>query len=217
MEDAIAGIIAILLIAAPFVAVIVIAFRYQKRMFTRAWENVERAFREEGVEICSGLSDDKSVFLDISGKKNNRNIRVFSEYVGIGKSRHLFTRIVVNVDIPFTFELGKENVFTKAGEAIGIEDLKTGNSEFDNTFRLHSFQSQETLHLFTDKLISEFVKRKKDFTGKMELSNNILTLSMNATPGQSYGLRYFRAGLSLVLLFTESNCTSRAHSPNYAR
>ncbi|MCE3228634.1 MAG: hypothetical protein K0S32_3185 [Bacteroidetes bacterium] len=212
--DVIKLIFGLILIVAPFVLLIWWAVRFQKRMMTRAFDNLLQIFTENNVTLRSAVPQNKAVLLRLSGEKNGHNIHVYSEYVGSGKNRTLITKTeLLGINSPAEFTLYRENLFTKIGEALGMKDVKTGDDEFDKLYRLKS-SHPDAAKFFTDRIRNEFVAKHKLFNGTTTFKNNKLTLVTYASPGNKYGLKHYKNTFELGLLFIEKKVSSMGgHSP----
>jgi hypothetical protein len=203
MDNAI-GIIITLLIFTPFVLILVWAFRYQKKVYAKGWELMIDRMSSNNANITSLLPQDRRVKLDMAGSWNGNNIDIVNEWIGQGRGRTMITRMIMTFPkktLP-DFVLSKENLLTRAGEKLGIKDIKTGDAEFDRVFRLTSeFDEQATLRFFDDQLIQKLKRDQKHFMGEMSSKNNTLSVVINSLPGYRTMQPFFKTTFDL-LIFT---------------
>jgi adenylate kinase len=116
----------------------------------------------------------------------------------------------VVLDIPH-----EESVKRLVGRAKveGRKDIKTGDEEFDKTFRLKSNSESETLRLFNDQLISEFKSEKKGFYGKIESSGKQLVMNYYGMPGFKIGLKHYRLLFKMSLAILSAGAKNKGNSP----
>ena len=213
--NALATVILVLLLLSPFALIIFFAVRYQRKMLERSWVNIQDIFAENRIRLTSVVPEKTRVIPDIHGETEEFKIRVYSYYVGTGKSRTLITSTLFElkkINLP-SFTLGRENIFTRAGEVLGIKDIKTGNEEFDKTFRLKSNSESETLRLFKDQLIGQFNSEKKGFYGKIESSGKQLVMNYYGMPGFKIGLKHYRLLFKVSLAILSACAKNKGNSP----
>lgn len=83
-----------------------------------------------------GMND----FPVIQAMYRNRQINIYSHVVGSGKNRTRVTTLLVSCKThpANTLSLSKEGLFSKIGIALGMQDIKTGNIDFDEKYVLKS-------------------------------------------------------------------------------
>lgn len=213
--QALTTILLVLFLLSPFALIIYFALRYQRRMLAQSWENILNIFEENKIRVTSKIPEKTTVIPDVYGDTSAYQVRVYSYYVGTGKSRSLITSAVFSLKqthLP-DFTLSRENIFTKAGESLGIKDIKTGDHEFDKTYRLHSANESAVLPFFNDQLISVLNENKKSFYGKYESKGNSFTLSYYGMPGFKIGYKYFQTLFQLALVILKNGNSSTAGPP----
>ncbi len=218
MMDTIAGILTMLIIFGPFVLIIIWAVRYQKRLYKKAWDNVEELFNAHKIKITSTIPVKKTVMLQLTGQLNNNHVNVYNIVVGSGKSRQVYTKTEITLSgnsLP-EFTIYKENIFSKLGEMLGHHDIKTGDEEFDKTFRLKSWKAEEarTLTVFNDLARIEFLAQKKYFVGNIEIKQGKLTITILGVPGTKMLFAYYKTLLELSLYLIEKRSKLAGHAPN---
>lgn len=184
-------------------------------MLIRSWTNIQDIFLENRIRLTSVVPEKTTVIPDIHGETDEFKIRVYSYYVGTGKSRTLITATIFElkkIQIP-SFTLGRENIFTRAGEVLGIKDIKTGDDDFDKTFRLKSNSESETLRLFNDQLISQFKIEKKGFYGKIESSGKQLVMNYYGMPGFKIGLKHYKLLFKMSLAILSAGTKNKGNAP----
>jgi hypothetical protein len=204
--DNVIGIIITLLIIAPFIFIMIWAFRYQKKIYARGWEMMIALMNSNGVNITSLLPPDRRVKMDLAGNWNGNNIRIVNEIVGAGKSRRVITKMVLTLTsktVP-DFVLSKENFLTRAGEKLGIKDIKTGDTAFDKVFRLTSeFEEQAVLGFFDDSLIQKLKQNEKLFMGEMVSKSGAISVMIHSLPGHKNMQPFFKTMFELMLFTAE--------------
>lgn len=204
--DILAGIILVTIILSPFVLIIFWAVRYNRRMMQRAWKSIQELLHEHQVIITTQVPEDTTSLPDISGETGDFRIRVQNYYTGTGKSRTLVTRTSFELksrSLP-VFQLYRENVFTRIGEMIGMEDIKTGDEEFDKGFRLKADAQDPLMPLFSYTVTSAFVQARKHFFGNISCKGDRLEFFTYSSPGQKIGLLHFRTAFDLCILLIRS-------------
>ncbi|MBL7909573.1 MAG: hypothetical protein JNJ41_00795 [Bacteroidia bacterium] len=181
----------------------------------RSWDNVFDLFSKNQISIKTPMPSNKKNLLALTGSFNQKVIQVNTYYVGSGKNRTIVTRMDIFLDNGqlAEFSLYKETIFSKLGELLGSVDIKTGNAEFDKTFRLKSKNETETQKIFNDEVINHCQNVKKDFTGTILSKENKLSFFMNGLPGNKMQLLHFNCLLSIVLLLTKHSSKPSGHSP----
>ena len=76
----------------------------------------------------------------VAGPYRGRNVRFFNYTTGSGKSRTSWSAVAATCSggAPFSLELATENFLTRLGEKLGMQDIKTGDPAFDQTFVVQS-------------------------------------------------------------------------------
>ena len=200
--DNVIGIIISLVIFTPFALILIWAFRYQKKVYARGWELMIDRMNSNKVSITSLLPQNRRVKLDMAGSWSGNNIDIVNELIGQGRGRTMITRMVVTFPkkILPDFVLSKENLLTRAGEKLGIKDIKTGDAEFDRVFRLTSeFDEPATLRFFDDQLIQKLKQDQKHFMGEMISRNNTLSVVINSLPGYKTMQPFFKTTFDLLI------------------
>jgi hypothetical protein len=204
--DNVIGIIITLLIFTPFVLILIWAFRYQKKVYSRGWDLAIGLMDSHGANITSLLPKDKRVKLNLSGNWKGNNIQIVNEMEGVGKSRRMITKMFLATSkktLP-DFVLSKENFLTRAGEKLGIKDLKTGDAEFDKRFRLTSeFEEQAVLDYFDDSLIGKLKQNEKLFFGEMISKSGTISVVIHSLPGHKSIQPFFKNMFELLLFAAE--------------
>lgn len=213
--NALATVILVILLLSPFALIIFFAVRFQRRMLERSWNNIQDLFSEYRIRLTSVVPENKRVIPDIYGETVDYKVRVYSYYVGTGKSRTLITTAIFDLNkfqLP-AFVLGRENIFTKVGEVLGIKDIKTGDEEFDKIFRLQSHSENETIQFFNDQLLRLFNDEKKGFYGKIESKGNRITVNYYGMPGFKIGLKHFKVLFKMTLALISAGSKIKGSSP----
>ena len=79
----------------------------------------------------------------VIGAFRGRAVQIYTYTTGSGKNRSTWCALTVVASVPtgFSLKITGENLFTKAGRMIGFDDVKTGDSAFDERFYVKSAQS----------------------------------------------------------------------------
>lgn len=178
----------------PFVLILFFAVRAHKKVLARGLQNTIQIFREHHAEAVNE-NQGKNGLLDLNFIRKNTSIHVYNKYIGTGKSRTLITvaEVVYAEASPLQFKIGKENIFTRIGEKVGIKDSKTGFDFFDQTFRLTTENQSANNSIFDIGLCSFFHERAKDFYGWIEVKNGKMSMVYYGLPGFKVGEKKFRA------------------------
>jgi hypothetical protein len=204
--DNIIGIIITLLIFTPFVLILIWAFRYQKKVYARGWDLMIELMDSHEANITSLLPQDKRVKLDLAGNRNGNNIHIVNEIEGVGKSRRTITKMFLTTSkktLP-EFVLSKENFLTRAGEKLGIKDIKTGDAGFDKVFRLTSeFDEQAVLRFFDDTLIGKLKQNEKLFYGEIISKSGTVSVVIHTLPGHKSMRPFFKSMFELMIFIAE--------------
>jgi hypothetical protein len=120
-------------------ALILVAAQKQRK---RARENLAKLAQRLGLQIHD--PEKRSVFqsatTSLSGTFRGRQLRVFSYSTGSGKNRTQWCAIASSVNNPsgLTVRISRENVFTRVGRKIGVDDVAVGDAAFDREFYVKS-------------------------------------------------------------------------------
>jgi hypothetical protein len=76
----------------------------------------------------------------VAGRYRTRAVRFFNYTTGSGKSRTTWSAVTAAVGGAggFTLELFPENIFTRIGTALGMQDIRVGDPAFDQVFLVKS-------------------------------------------------------------------------------
>jgi hypothetical protein len=76
----------------------------------------------------------------VEGRHRERPVRFFNFSTGSGKSRTNWSAVSANIgsNNDFTLELAPENFLTRIGAALGMQDIKVGDPDFDRAFVVRS-------------------------------------------------------------------------------
>ncbi|TND09622.1 MAG: hypothetical protein FD123_979 [Bacteroidetes bacterium] len=135
------GFLAILVILLPFAGLIYFLVWFVRRQLQSTWMHTGILADETGMILARrnekhGMGD----FPVLQGYCNKRRVDIFTHVVGSGKHRHRVTtlHIYCQTHPANSLSIWKEGMMSKIGIALGMQDIKTGNIEFDDKFVLKS-------------------------------------------------------------------------------
>ncbi len=110
-----------------FVAIFALAWYLNKRK-REAWGSLAN---DLGLNMSGGGMFSRP---EIGGLYEGHQARLYTYTTGSGKNRHTYTRIALYLREPLTLGLRvyKEGFLSKIGKAIGTQDVRTGDREFDD-------------------------------------------------------------------------------------
>jgi hypothetical protein len=211
--DIVIGIIVLLLIFSPFAAIIYFAITYQRKMFTKAWVNVQDLFTKYQIRLQTQIPQKTSVLLQLQGEGKEGKFHVFNVVIGSGKSRQIITKITVQLTKKLPdFEFYRENIFTKIGETFGIKDVKTGDAEFDKVYRIYINEMYKD-KIFSNEMITYFLSMRKDLVGRINCKNNMIEVQYYGVPGFKNATRQFTALFDAAMKILSVKMPNAGHSP----
>lgn len=136
--DAFFPIFPIAIMAAIFTFVIVASVRQQRR----GQENLRKLAEQLGFNPPAPVKNSifKSRQTRLTGEMRGRTLSVYAYTTGSGKQRQSWCALAVPAKNPRDLKLriSGENIFTRAGRVLGIEDVAIGDEAFDRQFYVKS-------------------------------------------------------------------------------
>jgi hypothetical protein len=186
----------------PVIIVLFIAFAIVAMVFGFiAAEKRRQAMRDIAAKL--GLSfysaKDKSIarqyeFLDklrqghnryayniLSGKYHDHEVRIFDYHyqTGSGKDTHHYNISFFMLQMPMVFselKIGREDFFSKIGQALGYDDIDFESHEFSQKFCVRS-KNKKFAYDFCNAQMIEYLLSNPDLT--IEVEHHILAISFN--------------------------------------
>ncbi|HEX9782401.1 MAG TPA: hypothetical protein VGA56_06660 [Opitutaceae bacterium] len=123
-----------------FALVILAVVRQQKR----ARENLSKLADRLGFQVIE--PEKRGIFnrsaTRLSGVFRGRNLQVYAYSTGSGKNQTQWCALATPVRNPagLTVRISRENIFTRVGRKLGIDDVETGDAAFDKAYYVKSNQ-----------------------------------------------------------------------------
>lgn len=139
MDPAAVPVLTVLTLSAAMFGFFIFAARRQMR---RGNDNLARIADSLRLELrrkppVFGVFEQAAI---VDGSHRGRFVRFFTYSTGSGKNRTHWSAVAAGVSGPggFTLSLSPENLLTRFGEKLGMQDIKTGDEAFDRTFVVKS-------------------------------------------------------------------------------
>jgi hypothetical protein len=118
------------LVFTAIVVIIVVIARVANKNKEQAWRELAARLR---IDYEPGKLFKRAA---ISGRLRGRSLRMYTHSSGTSQSRTTYTRIDLALDNPENkfFSLGPEGLLSQIGEALGAQDITTGDLQFDQRF-----------------------------------------------------------------------------------
>jgi hypothetical protein len=142
-----------------FVLIIFLAFLFSRKNTERSWSNLAMIGDQFGITVERpeiGLFRRPLPFM--TGSYKNYRLSLHTEIRGSGKHRQAYT--ILNISVPAAYadlEVYREGFFSKIGKAFGMQDIQTGNADFDKRFMLRSKDENFALDLFDMNLCGKLI------------------------------------------------------------
>lgn len=160
-----------------FVAIIVWAVRYTKKINRRKDEMYKKFAERYGLQHMT--SKYMLVMLNqMKGQIDGMDVDIYEKMEGSGKNKQVVTRVkITNTPFDFDFKIGKEHLFSKAGKLMGFQDIEFNDEEFDKKFRLKSKQEDKFRSLMNVNMQNELKQLEKDLAATIHHDNHVMSYS----------------------------------------
>ncbi len=156
------------------VAIVLVIVRVAGGASRKRSEHLEWLADHLGLSLAGGEPRyPKAKFLEfirhplrIEGERHGIGIQIYHYTVSSGQSSTTYTTVRTTIANPreLTFRFGKENLFTKIGKSLGMQDIDTGDAHFDDLFRVkcndEAFIRQALLEQVKDRFLDAWEHHK---------------------------------------------------------
>lgn len=170
-----AGPLAGIAMTALIVGLMVFGFRQNRKISNRNWDYFVRYAETFRIRIDKPeIGFFTSAMPQFMGDYGNVRLDIRSERRSSGKHTHYYT--VINIYLrganEFQVKVVKQGLLQKIGKALGMQDIITGNEEFDQKFILKSNDEERARQIFDFRFTNEFLAIENQLRGRIRLKNN---------------------------------------------
>lgn len=128
----------------------------------------------------AGYDDVKTDMPFLEGVCEGFEIGIYGIQKGYDRYGHnqsqYFTLLNVTVEhaTGFTFQVGQTTLMRKIGKTLGAQDIKTGNTDFDEKFILKGNDEHWVLSVFNHEVCNEIAESEYAFFGDIILKDNVI-------------------------------------------